>query len=56
MSLRPRGAHRASHGYPHDYLHDDRTWAESQRDVGGGLLIGAVTLVTLMALIVLGLV
>ena len=55
MSTRTRGAHRAAR-YPHDYLHDDRPWAELQRDVGGGLLLGALTLVTLMALIVLGLV
>ena len=51
---RTRGAHRAPH-YPHDYLHSDRPYAESQRDIGGGLFLGAITLIALMALIVIGL-
>jgi hypothetical protein len=42
--------------YPHDYLHQDRSYAESQKDIAGGLLLGAVTLIALMTLIVLGLV
>jgi hypothetical protein len=41
--------------YPHDWLHDSRSYAESQRDIGGGLLLGAVTLIALMALLVTGL-
>ena len=49
------GRHRVEH-YPHDYLHSDRTYAESQREIGGGLLLGAVTVIVLMALIVNGLV
>jgi len=46
----------AAHKYPHDYLHDNRPYAESQSDIGGGLLLGAVTLIVLMTLIVVGLV
>jgi hypothetical protein len=42
--------------YPHDYLHDPRPYAETQSDIGGGLFLGAVTLIALMTLIVLGLV
>lgn len=42
--------------YPHDYLHSDRTYAETQSDIGGGLFLGAITLIALMALIVVGLV
>jgi hypothetical protein len=41
--------------YPNDYLHQDRTYAETQHDIGGGLLIGAITLIVLMGLIVTGL-
>jgi hypothetical protein len=41
--------------YPNDYLHQNRPYAESQSDIGGGLVIGAVTLVVLMTLIVIGL-
>ena len=48
------GRHRAGR-YPHDYLHSDRTYEESQREIGAGLLLGAVTVVVLMALIVNGL-
>ena len=48
------GRHRAAR-YPHDYLHSNRPYEESQREIGGGLLLGAVTLVALMALIVTGL-
>jgi hypothetical protein len=52
---RTHGAHRAPR-YPHDYLHQDRPYAETQSDIGGGLLLGAITVITLMAFIVLGLV
>lgn len=48
-------AERAAH-YPHDYLHDDRSYAERQSDIGGGLFLGAITLIALMTLIVVGLV
>jgi hypothetical protein len=41
--------------YPHDYLHEDRSYEQTQHDIGGGLLLGAVTLVVLMGLIVTGL-
>lgn len=41
--------------YPRDYLHEDRPYAETQADIGGGLLLGAVTLLVLMTLIVIGL-
>ena len=41
--------------YPHDYLHDDRPYAETQSDIGGGLFLGAITLIALMTLIVIGL-
>jgi hypothetical protein len=41
--------------YPNDYLHDDRPYVETQHDIGGGLLLGAITLTALMALIVTGL-
>ena len=51
---RARAAHEATR-YPHDYLHTDRTWAQTQDDIGGSLFLGAVTLVALMALIVTGL-
>ena len=46
----------AARPYPHDYLHDNRPYAESQADIGSGLLVGAITLVVLMTLIVVGLV
>lgn len=52
---RTHGAHRAPH-YPHDYLHQDRPYAETQSDIGGGLFLGAITLIVLMTLIVIGLV
>ena len=42
--------------YPHDYLHDNRPYAETQSDIGGGLFLGALTLIALMTLIVVGLV
>ncbi len=41
--------------YPHDYLHSDRPYEQAQRDIGGGLLLGAVTLIVLMVLVVSGL-
>jgi hypothetical protein len=55
---RGAGAHRAERPtrYPNDYLHHDRTYAETQSDIGGGLFLGAVTLIALMTLIVIGLV
>ena len=46
----------AARKYPHDYLHENRPYAESQSDIGGGLFLGAITLIVLMALIVVGLV
>ena len=52
---RARAAHEARR-YPHDYLHTDRTYAETQSDIGGGLFLGAITLIVLMTLIVVGLV
>ena len=55
---RSRGAHAAprTEQYPHDYLHSSRPYAETQSDIGGGLFLGAITLIALMALIVAGLV
>lgn len=53
-TTRTRAAHRAQR-YPRDYLHSDRSYADSQRDIGGGLFLGAITLIALMALIVTGL-
>ena len=35
--------------------HADRPWEESQRDIGGSLFLGAITLIALMSLIVTGL-
>ena len=51
------GRHSSRHAstYPHDYLHTDRSYAETQSDIGGGLFLGAVTLIALMTLIVIGL-
>jgi hypothetical protein len=46
---------RTASRYPHDYLHTDRPYEETQRDVGGSLFLGAITLIALMSLIVLGL-
>lgn len=43
-------------GYPHDYLHQDKPYEQTQSDIGGSLLLGAMTVAVLMALIVLGLV
>lgn len=42
--------------YPHDYLHQDQPYEQTQSDIGGSLFLGAITLIALMALIVLGLV
>jgi hypothetical protein len=55
---RGSGAHRAERAtqYPHDYLHHDRPYAEIQSDIGGSLFLGAITLIALMTLIVIGLV
>jgi len=49
-----RGAHRAQR-YPHDYLHADRSYAQTQADIGGSLFLGAITVIALMTLIVIGL-
>lgn len=46
----------AARRYPHDYLHTDRPYEETQNDIGGSLFLGAITLVALMGLIVTGLV
>ena len=55
---RSHRSHRDHRGeqYPHDYLHSSRPYAETQSDIGGGLFLGAITLIALMALIVAGLV
>jgi hypothetical protein len=57
---RTRGRARAvavrADRYPHDYLHTDRPYEQTQSDIGGSLLLGAMTVAVLMALIVLGLV
>ena len=50
-----RARHRAQ-GYPHDYLHENRPYAQTQADIGGGLLLGGITLVVLMTPLALGLV
>jgi hypothetical protein len=42
--------------YPHDYLHTDRPYGQTQGDIGASLLLGAVTVAALMVLVVLGLV
>jgi hypothetical protein len=42
--------------YPHDYLHTNRPYEQTQSDIGGSLLLGAVAVAVLMALVVLGLV
>ena len=42
--------------YPNDYLHTDRPYEQTQSDIGGSLFLGAITLIALMALIVVGLV
>ncbi len=46
----------AARKYFDDYLHESRPYAESQSDIGGGLLLGGITLIVLMTLIVVGLV
>ena len=65
MTTRTRAAARATQyprharrepGYPHDYLHENRPYQQTQADIGGALLLGGLTLVVLMTLIVLGLV
>lgn len=40
--------------YPNDYLHNDRPYPETQSDIGAVLIIGAITLVVLVALIGVG--
>jgi hypothetical protein len=57
-TTRSRATHRAERAthYPHDYLHPDRPYAETQSDIGGSLFLGAITLIALMTLIVIGLV
>lgn len=41
--------------YPNDYLHTDRPYEQTQSDIGGSLLLGALTVAVLMVLIVAGL-
>lgn len=41
--------------YPYDPAHPTRSYAETQRDVGGAMLLGALVVAALMILIVLGL-
>ena len=55
---RGTGAHRAERPtrYPNDYLHNDRSYGQTQSDIGGSLFLGAITLIALMTLIVIGLV
>ena len=45
------GFERSRH-YPHDYLHTDRPYEQTQNDIGGSLFLGAIVLIALMALIV----
>jgi hypothetical protein len=52
---KPMTRTRTASRYPHDYLHTDRPYEETQGDVGGSLFLGALTLIALMTLIVLGL-
>lgn len=40
--------------YPHDYLHSDRPYPETQSDIGVILIVGAITLIALMALLAVG--
>ena len=42
--------------YPNDYLHSDRPYEQTQGDIGGSLFLGAIVLIALMSLIVVGLV
>lgn len=59
MTINLTRTHRASHRaerYPNDYLHNDRSYDETQSDIGGILFLGAITLIALMTLIVVGLV
>lgn len=51
----PRHARHREPGYPHDYLHENRPYQQTQADIGGSLLLGGLTLVVLMTVIVLGL-
>ena len=53
---RPRHASHRAEQYPNDYLHHDRSYDETQSDIGGVLFLGAITLIALMTLIVVGLV
>ena len=41
--------------YPYDQEHTDRPYGEVQRDIGTSLLLGAVVLVVLLVLLVIGL-
>ncbi len=54
-----RTRHRAARTrvarYPYDMLHPNKPYAETQDDVGGSLFLGAITLIALMTLVVLGL-
>ena len=51
----PVRAERSPHCL-NDYLHTDRPYEQTQSDIGGSLFLGAITLIALMALIVVGLV
>lgn len=55
LQLRTNHKARTNGNYPYDPAHPTQSYAQTQRDVGGALLIGAVVLVVLMALIVIGL-
>lgn len=50
------GRAERSLNYPNDYLHTDRPYEQTQNDIGGSLFLGAVVVIALMALIVVGLV
>ncbi len=56
-TTRAKAAHHPERAprYPNDYLHRDRPYAETQSDIGGSLFLGAMILIALMALIVIGL-
>jgi len=61
MSMRIRLLRRAprrdhdGQDYPYDPEHPDKPYEQVQRDIGSSLLLGAVVLVLLMILLVVGL-
>ena len=55
MSTRVLRRHHAQ-GYPYDAEHRPEPYEQVQRDVGSSLFLGAIVLLGLMTLIVLGLV